>query len=139
MQLDGKILVGGDFTRIGAQERNRVARLDATTGLADSFNPNASGGDPHPDISAIAVLRNGRIVVGGAFTEIGGQKRNHLAVLDAGTGLPDSFDPSPDSLGIYTIAVQLDGRLLAGGAFDTIAGQQRSYFARLSSSPEMLR
>ena len=43
VQADGKILVGGDFTSIGGQTRNRIARLDATTGLADSFNPNANG------------------------------------------------------------------------------------------------
>src|SRR5207244_2155936 len=49
VQPDGKILVGGRFNQslstptIGGQTRNRIARLDATTGAADSFNPNASG------------------------------------------------------------------------------------------------
>ena len=44
VQADGKILVGGDFhDSIGGQTRNHIARLDATTGLADSFNPNANG------------------------------------------------------------------------------------------------
>ena len=42
MQADGKILAGGDFTSIGGQTRNYIARLDATTGLADSFDPNAN-------------------------------------------------------------------------------------------------
>ena len=42
VQADGKILVGGNFTSIGGQTRNHIARLDATTGLADSFDPNAS-------------------------------------------------------------------------------------------------
>ena len=35
VQADGKILVGGDFNgpnSIGGQTRNRIARLDATTG-----------------------------------------------------------------------------------------------------------
>ena len=41
VQADGKILAGGFFTNIGGQPRNHIARLDATTGLADSFNPNA--------------------------------------------------------------------------------------------------
>src|SRR6266446_2737026 len=35
VQADGKILAGGLFTSIGGQTRNRIARLDATTGLAD--------------------------------------------------------------------------------------------------------
>ena len=41
VQADGKILAGGHFSNIGSQPRNRIARLDATTGLADSFDPNA--------------------------------------------------------------------------------------------------
>src|SRR6202011_3512685 len=52
VQADGKILVGGTFNganSIGGQTRNYIARLDATTGLADSFDPN--GGDPvGPDV-----------------------------------------------------------------------------------------
>ena len=34
------------FHRIGGQTRNRIARLDPTTGLADSFNPNANDCGP---------------------------------------------------------------------------------------------
>src|SRR5207253_5189265 len=40
VQADGKILAGGAFNgpnSIGGQTRNYIARLDATTGLADSF------------------------------------------------------------------------------------------------------
>ncbi|MFZ3374823.1 MAG: delta-60 repeat domain-containing protein, partial [Chthoniobacterales bacterium] len=46
VQTDGKILAGGLFhgaNSIGGQTRNYIARLDATTGLADSFDPNANG------------------------------------------------------------------------------------------------
>ena len=42
LQADGKILVGGLFSAVGGQTRNDIARLDATTGLADSFNPDPS-------------------------------------------------------------------------------------------------
>src|SRR6266404_3521207 len=46
LQADGNILVGGAFNgtnSIGGQTRNRIARLDATSGVADSFDPNANG------------------------------------------------------------------------------------------------
>ena len=46
VQADGKILAGGFFTSIGGQPRNYIARLDATTGLADSFNPNVGSTCP---------------------------------------------------------------------------------------------
>ena len=74
---------------IGGQPRNRIARLDPTTGLADSFDPNADA-----SVSAIAVQADGKILVGGHFTSVGGQTRNHIARLDPTTGLADSFNPN---------------------------------------------
>ena len=44
VQPDGKILAGGDFREHRRTDRNRIARLDATTGVADSFDPNANSG-----------------------------------------------------------------------------------------------
>src|SRR6267143_940169 len=68
VQPDGKILAGGQFTSIGGQTRNRIARLDATTGLADSFDPHANG-----DVNSIAVQPDSKILAGGWLTHIGGQ------------------------------------------------------------------
>ena len=116
VQADGKILVGGFFNganSIGGQTRNRIARLDPVTGLADSFNPNASN-----SVESIAVQADGRILAGGTFTSIGGQTRRFIARLDATTGLADSFNPNPNPNGnINSIAVQADGKILAGGSF----------------------
>jgi uncharacterized delta-60 repeat protein len=131
VQADGKILVGGDFygfTNIGGQPRNYIARLDATTGLADSFNPNASYA-----VYSIAVQADGKILAGGQFHSIGGQPRNYMARLDATTGLADSFDPNADS-SVRSIAVQADGKILAGGDFPSIGGQTRNYIARLNAT-----
>ena len=100
------------FSRsIGGQPRNYIARLDATTGLADSFDPNAND-----YVYSIAVQADGKILAGGAFTSIGGQTRNYIARLDATTGLADSFDPNANS-GVYSIALQADGKILVGGSF----------------------
>ena len=118
VQADGKILVGGDFSganSIGGQMRNRIARLDPVTGLADSFNPNANG-----SVLTIAVQADGKILAGGNFTganSIGGQLRNKIARLDPATGLADSFDPNANTLAVNSIAVQADGKVLAGGSF----------------------
>ena len=137
VQPDGKILVGGafnsDFTganSIGGQKRNRIARLDPTTGLADSFDPNANG-----TVNTIAVQADGKILVGGNFsgdsgTSIGGQTRNFIARLDPTSGLADSFDPNASGL-VGTIGLQPDGKILVGGTFRTIGGQTRNFIARL--------
>ena len=127
VQSDGKVLAGGAFSSIGGQTRNRIARLDATTGLADSFNPNANSG-----VQSIAVQADGKILAGGYFTSIGGTNRNYIARLDAVTGTADSWNPNAQNE-VYSIAVQSDGKILAGGTFYTIGGQTRYHIARLDA------
>ena len=125
--------MGGTFTSIGGQARNYIARLDAATGLADSFDPNASW-----LVDSIAVQADGRILVGGDFASIGGQTRNRIARLDATTGLADSFDPNASGGPVYSIALQADGKILGGGGFTNIGGQTRRGIARLSSDTPAL-
>ena len=40
IQTDGKILLGGDFTSVGAAERNQLARLDANGTLNTQIKGN---------------------------------------------------------------------------------------------------
>src|SRR5205823_1732860 len=54
--------------------------LDAVTGLADSFNPNADN-----VVNSIAVQADGKVLAGGKFTTIGGQTRNLFARLSNDT------------------------------------------------------
>jgi len=131
VQADGKILVGGAFfgaNSIGGQTRNRIARLDATTGLADSFDPNANN-----QVTSLAVQSDGKVLAGGTFTTIGGQTRNRIARLDASSGLADSWNPNADG-SVSSIAVQPDGKILVGGGFTGIGGQTRIFIARLDAS-----
>ena len=114
MQADGKILVGGEFNNIGGQTRSDIARLDATTGLADSFDPNANG-----PVYAIAVQADGKILIGGDFTTLspnGGAAvtRNRIARLNPDGTLDTAFNPNANG-SVRSIAVQADGKILAGG------------------------
>src|SRR5205823_12306548 len=95
VQADGKILIGGEFNganSIGGQTRNRIARLDASTGLADSFDPNANGG-----VFSIAVQADGKILSGGCFNSIGGSTMHPTASLDSPTGFAVTSDTNADS------------------------------------------
>ncbi|MFZ3375952.1 MAG: dockerin type I domain-containing protein, partial [Chthoniobacterales bacterium] len=104
-----------------------------TTGLADSFDPNAND-----RVFSIAAQADGKILAGGKFTSIGGQPRNRIARLDATTGLADSFDPNANDR-VFSIAAQADGKILAGGQFNSIGGQPRNRFARLSNDTAALQ
>ncbi|MFZ1220180.1 MAG: delta-60 repeat domain-containing protein, partial [Chthoniobacterales bacterium] len=128
VQADGKILVGGNFwgpNSIGGQSRNRIARLDPTTGLADSFDPNAD-----VTVVSFATQRDGKILVGGAFNGVGGQPRRGIARLDPTTGLADSFNANANG-NVAAVVVQPDGKILVGGDFSIIGGQARGRVARL--------
>ncbi|HZJ37717.1 MAG TPA: hypothetical protein VFD18_00985 [Chthoniobacterales bacterium] len=139
LQGDGKILVGGDFSgpnSIGGETRNHIARLDPTTGLADSFDPNANN-----IINSVVLQADGKILVGGNFSgpnSIGGETRNHIARLDPATGLADSFDPNSNNA-VFAIAVQTDGKIVVGGFYDIIGGQMRTDFARLTNDTASLQ
>jgi uncharacterized delta-60 repeat protein len=124
-QSDGKLLVGGTFTNIGGAGRNRIARLDPATGLADSFNPDADN-----DVLSLAVQSDGKILVGGFFNHLGGQPRNFIGRVDSTSGLADSFDPNANTT-VHSLLVQPDGKILVAGGFTFIGGDARGHFARL--------
>ena len=137
IQAEGKVLVGGQFNgenSIGGADRNYIARLDATTGLADSYNPNANGA-----VFSIVLQTDGKALVGGVFhgaNSIGSAERNYIARLDSANGGADSFNPNA-SAAVNAIAVEAGGDILIGGAFfgpHGMGGQARDYIARVSAS-----
>jgi hypothetical protein len=76
VQVDGKILIWGEFTTIGVETRNYIARLNPDGSLDTGFNPNANN-----SVDSFAVQADGKILVGGGFTTIGGVTRNRIARL----------------------------------------------------------
>lgn len=66
-----------------------VAPLPALAQSADdSFNPGANG-----SIHALTMQADGKILVGGDFTSIGGGVRNYIDRLNADGTLGDAFTP----------------------------------------------
>jgi trimeric autotransporter adhesin len=103
-----KLYVGGLFTRIGGQARNRLAAIDTSTGSATAWNPDADN-----DVLRIVIAAN-TVYAGGKFTQMGGQPRNSLAALDINTGLVTLWNPLAD-FGIAGLAVA-GNTVIAGGA-----------------------
>ncbi|MBI2618691.1 MAG: fibronectin type III domain-containing protein, partial [Ignavibacteriales bacterium] len=120
------VYAGGLFTSIGGQTRNRIAALDASTGLATSWNPNANS-----NVYALAVSGS-TVYAGGAFTSVGGQTRNYIAALDASTGGATSWDPNANG-GVVELAFDLaNARVYAGGAFTGVLNNAYGYFVGLT-------
>jgi len=131
------VYAGGDFTSIGGQGRNYIAALDASSGLATAWNPNASGGVYSTKVRALAVS-GATVYVGGSFFNIGGQHRLNIAALDASSGTATVWDPSAGGGArgetiVYALAVS-GATVYAGGNFWSIGGQSRNYIAALDAS-----
>ena len=131
LQADGKVLLGGGFTSINGALCNRVARLNANGTLDAGFS---SGSGANESVRALAVQGDGKILLGGYFTQINGMKRIRIARLNANGSVDTTFNPGWGPNGpIYALAVQPDGKVLLGGSFSTVNGLSRHHIARLNA------
>ena len=77
---DGRIVIGGTFFLEGTWPFSRIGRLLAD-GRADREFANGPGSGADFEVLATAVAPNGRVVIGGRFTQVHGQTRFFLARL----------------------------------------------------------
>jgi len=153
IQPDRKILISGTFNTVNGVRRNGIARLNKNGTLDLSFDPGQGlitwtygVGLPSvcevPGVGALALLNDGRILVGGAFESVGGVKVGPIALLNANGSVEPDFETGRLTSGtryagefyagpsIETIIVQADGKLLVHGNFVSIDGLLRTELAR---------
>jgi uncharacterized delta-60 repeat protein len=128
VQPDGKILLGGSFTTVGGQTRNRIARLNPDGSLDTNFVSTGASGV----INALVVQTNGQIVVGGNFTLLGGQGHSSIGRLNADGSLDTNFNPVAVGT-VNALTLQSDGAIVVGGNFSSLAGQGKPNLDRLNS------
>jgi uncharacterized delta-60 repeat protein len=133
-QADGKLVIGGSFTRATPQGassaviRNRLARLSTDGSLDSNFELDAGG-----RILVSVTQADGKILVGGSFTSIAGLTRNYVARLNADGTIDTTYAPNFNGR-VYAMVLQPDGKVLVGGAFTEIGGETRRHLARLNPS-----
>ena len=108
-----------------------IAPASAAPGDLDlAFNPDVTGGFKF--VEAVAVQPDGKIVIGGNFTHVGGTARTNLARLHPDGTVDMTFDPGIGSNGtVKSLAIQNDGKILAGGSFSSFDGEARGGIVRL--------
>jgi hypothetical protein len=125
------VYAGGMFDTIGGQRRNYLAGLRASDGTATAFDPSPNGNIFGVTVAGSTVYASGGFRSIGGAPSIGGQARNYVAALDAGSGVATGFDPNPNNL-VTTIGVSADAVYL-GGAFSSLGGEVRNGIAALSA------
>ena len=120
LQPDGRVVIGGQFTRVYGASRNGVARLYANGTVDTSFSPGAGANGA---VRAVAVQPDGRVLVGGVFSAFDGTPCSHLVRLTSAGAIDGTFAlPTGVDGAVNAIAVQADGRILVGGEFTTFNG-----------------
>jgi|GEM_PF-1505579 len=124
---DGRVVLGGDFSRYNDRPMGRIARLLSNGALDPSFNDSAVGFESGI-VYALVVRPDGRIMVGTS-----GQNRYNSAPApigllrltpDGGLDPLFSFSSTP-GFGTGTVralALLPDGRIMVGGEFTTYHG-----------------
>ncbi len=130
LDSSGRVLVGGDFSRVDSVNRNGIARLLATGAIDTTFD---AGDAVRTSIRSILVDGVGRIVVGGSFSSGVNFSLNNLARLN-----PDgSNDATFNTVGggpnarVNRLAFDNQGRIVIGGIFTLVSGLSRSGIARV--------
>ena len=134
LQPDGSVVVGGNFTQtfansaIATSARNNVARVNPDGSLDATFDPDDNG-----RILAMAQQADGKILLGGTLTSIGGVSRTNLARITAAGQLDTTFNPTLNGQ-INQILIQpTDNKILILGTFNNVDGVTRNGIARLNT------
>lgn|GEM_PF-1392502 len=139
IQSNGKILTGGSFTNLNDIMAPGIVRLNSDgsrdttfsvgSGIAGAFRP--------ASVFALALQADGKVLVGGAFTQVNEVNRVGFARLNSDGTVDRTFIPEIGSTRshefpeVSRITLPGDGTALVGGQFDRVNGEPRSGLARI--------
>ena len=127
VQTDGKIIIIGGFTNVGGVARNRLARLNADGSVDTTFVPPTITFGSSDFLTDAVLQADGKIILGGNFSTVGGQTRNSIIRLNTDGSLDAAFqNPFSSSGGVRSLAVQSDGKIIVGGTNIQIGNQGRA-------------
>ncbi|MEY3470703.1 MAG: hypothetical protein RLZZ223_53, partial [Candidatus Parcubacteria bacterium] len=131
LQSDGKILVGGDFTSYQGVGANYIIRLNSDGSRDTSFNLGTGFND---SIASLALQSDGKILVGGWFSNYNGDTVNRIVRLNSNGSIDSSFNIGTGFNGsVYSLALQSDGKILVGGYFTSYQDQPAGYLIRVGN------
>lgn len=129
-QIDGKIVIAGEFQEINGLISNNIARLNPDGSYDHTFNQHTGFNGP----VLASTVYNKRLLIGGEFSRYNYQFRSNLVRLKENGSLDASFNTGTGPNGkVNTIIVQSNGKILIGGSFTSYNGTACGNIARLNS------
>lgn len=142
VQSDNRILIGGEFTRLGGYSwgggtyRNHLARLMPNGQVDTSFDPGGGITGGTATVLDLALQPDGKLLAIGGFTNYNGASARGIIRLNAdgtvdtsfqsGSGFAGDFEPVP-----LDLVIQPDGKLIVVGSFRSYNGVARNGIVRL--------
>ncbi len=114
IQNDGKILIGGQFTKYNGVNRKYFARLNADGSLDTDFDTSV-GFNSH--VYSVVIQADGKILVGGNFTAYNSNTKNYFVRLNADASIDESFVTDGTNNSVYKILLASNGKIFLGGKF----------------------
>ena len=113
-----RVYIGGSFTSVDGQTRNRIAAFDTATGaLVTGFAPPVNY-----DVYSV-VATNSTVYAGGDFQGVGTRDRGYLAAFRATTGALLDWAPQAAGGKVWAIAINPEGtKVTVAGQFTTLNG-----------------
>ncbi|MBX3097476.1 MAG: hypothetical protein KF812_11485, partial [Fimbriimonadaceae bacterium] len=108
----GSIFMAGQFAS-STTGRNYIVQVDGTT--ISNMGTGVNG-----TVWSIEQLPDGRILVGGAFTQAGGKPADHIAIWNGTSWSALGIGLNGD---VHATATMLDGSIVAGGDFTLFSSQ----------------
>ncbi|KIQ25172.1 calcium-binding protein [Flavobacterium sp. MEB061] len=132
LQQDGKIILGGNFTKYNETACNRIIRILSDGSVDQTFN---IGSGFNSQVYALATQSDGKIIATGSFTNYNGAANPATRIVRL---LPDgtrdlSFNVGHGADGIIEVVlIQPDGKILLGGRFSSFNGYSAARLVRLN-------
>jgi uncharacterized delta-60 repeat protein len=136
LQADNKLVAGGDFTAADGVPRERIARLNSDGSFDATFSYPSSSLGANGDVRSVIVQTDGRLVVGGFFTNFNSVAYNRIARLNSDGSLDSLFNPGAGADSpVYALGETFIGgvrKIVVGGAFASLSGNVFNYIGRLN-------
>ena len=119
LQPNGKIVVAGTYRPTGGSAIRTLTRLETTGAVDATFTGSEfSNTNSFGSLNSLVVQPDGKILVGGRFSDYGGTPRTDLARLNTDGSLDAGFVPPAITGGVVNkLVLQPNNRILVGGSF----------------------